>query len=60
MNVYLIMFNWYDPIKVVADNVIEAINKYQPFCMKHYKNDYDKRLNSIISIKYIENFNYIQ
>ena len=60
MNVYLITFKCYNSIKIIADNIIEAINKYQAFCMKHYKDSYNKRLDNMTSIKYLENFDYIQ
>lgn len=60
MNVYLITFKSYPPHKVIADNIIEAINKYQAFCMKRKATDCEERLNNMACVKYLEDFDYIQ
>ena len=60
MHVYFITFKSYPPHKVIADNIIEAINKYQAYCIKRNITDYEQKLNDMTSIKYIEDFDYIQ
>lgn len=58
MNIYLITFGCYPSRKIIANNIVEAINKYQKHCIE--KNlDCDARLNNMTSIKYVEGFDYI-
>ena len=60
MHVYFITFKSYPPHRVIADNIIEAINKYQAFCIKQKIDNYEERLNNMTSVKYLEDFDYIQ
>ena len=60
MNVYLMTFKSYPPHKVIADNIVDAMIKYKDFCIKRKISNCEERLGNITSIKYLEEFDYIQ